>query len=373
MKFNFKNIWTITCVAVGFIVLPACDDEHEEKLTGAAPVDQAVDVSSRITGFDNEVTGAGAIATVQGSSLEGVEFVMIDGLLSPDVEAQETSVAFEVPRTPAPSLGMVDVVLIFSGPERAYSQIEVVANPSVSMVYPMAGFEGDEISFIGTNLDAVAEAGIGSVAGSIVSSSAGMLTFTVPSGATDGDNFYLISSSGARVETTYAYVACESNGSIPACLEEINANGGFEAGDGSSLVNWNIYNTGNPSGDATVTVGSGPDEVLTGNYSMKVVNPTAYGSSQWRVQVVSDAFPTTSGKTYLVSYWVKAASDGGSIRLSSMPNASYQGDQTINSSWQEVTWSFTVTEPTQTATQLSFDMGREANTYFIDNVRVVEE
>ncbi|MFA0964972.1 carbohydrate binding domain-containing protein [Roseivirga sp. BDSF3-8] len=375
MNYLTRHILNI-CFLMGLSVFAfSCDDEETDKLTGPPPGNNTVDVSSRITGFENNVTGAGAESTVLGNNLSGVEFVMIDGQLSPDVEASESAVTFTVPIDPAPSLGMVDVVLIFSGQERAYAQIEVVANPSVSLVYPMSGFAGDEITLIGTNLDAVEEAGIGAAAGTIVSQTGSSLTLSVPSGAQDGDNFYLISSSGTRTDTEFSFISCEANGSLTACQPSVVLSGGFEQGDASSLENWNIYNTGNPSGDATVTVGTGSDEVLTGSRSMKVINPTAYPGQQWRVQVASNPFPTTEGKTYFVSYWVKAESDGGSIRLSTQPNASYQGDQSIGTQWQEVTWSFTVndTDPDQTETVIVFDMGQEANTYYIDNVRVVEE
>lgn len=49
---------------------------------------------------------------------------------------------------------------------------------------------------------------------------------------------------------------------------------------------------------------------------MKVVNSTGYPGSQWRVQVASALFATTPGENYAISYWVKAASGSGSIRMS---------------------------------------------------------
>ena len=147
---------------------------------------------------------------------------------------------------------------------------------------------------------------------------------------------------------------------------ELITNGGFENG----LTGWTVFNTGNPSGSATVTAGSGSNEVRTGNGSMKVVNPTAYPGNQWRVRVSSSAFATTSGKQYTISYWVKAASAGGSIRLSTGPtNAQYQGDQTIGTAWQQVSWTITAN---LSSTTFLFDMGQAANTYYIDDVSVKE-
>jgi endo-1,4-beta-xylanase len=146
-------------------------------------------------------------------------------------------------------------------------------------------------------------------------------------------------------------------------------NPGFENGDANSFTNYSVLNSGNPAGTATITVGSGANEVHSGSRSMKVVNPTAYNTDQWRVQVATDAIPLTVGKQYQISYWVKAATANGSIRLSTQPSAMYQGDQTIGTSWQQVTWNITANEP---QTRVVFDMGRNSNTYFIDDVSVNE-
>ncbi|MBD2752510.1 endo-1,4-beta-xylanase [Spirosoma validum] len=146
-------------------------------------------------------------------------------------------------------------------------------------------------------------------------------------------------------------------------------NPGFEDGDATSFARFTVLNTGNPAGTATISVGSGAAEVRSGSRSMKVVNPTAYTTEQWRVQVASDPIPLTVGKQYQVSYWVKAAAANGSIRLSTQPSALYQGDQTIGTSWQQVTWLITANEA---QTRIVFDMGRNSNTYFIDDVSVNE-
>ena len=150
----------------------------------------------------------------------------------------------------------------------------------------------------------------------------------------------------------------------------LTQNGGFENGDATSFTNFSVLNSGNPAGTATITAGAGSNEVHTGNRSMKVVNPTAYNTDQWRVQVASDAIPLTVGKQYQVSYWVKALNANGSIRLSTLsPSSLYQADQAIGTSWQQVTWLITANEA---QTRISFDMGRNSNTYFIDDLSVNE-
>ncbi|MEZ0542214.1 endo-1,4-beta-xylanase [Fibrella arboris] len=146
-------------------------------------------------------------------------------------------------------------------------------------------------------------------------------------------------------------------------------NPGFESGDATSFTNYTTLNSGNPAGTASITVGSGTAEVRTGTRSMKVVNPTAYATEQWRVQVTTAPIPLTVGKQYQVSYWVKAAAANGSIRLSTQPSALYQADQPIGTAWQQVTWPITANEA---QTRIVFDMGRASNTYYIDDVSVNE-
>ncbi|HEY0039465.1 MAG TPA: endo-1,4-beta-xylanase [Flavisolibacter sp.] len=151
----------------------------------------------------------------------------------------------------------------------------------------------------------------------------------------------------------------------PAVVELLS-NSGFESG----LTGWSTFNTGNPAGTSTITSTTATAEVRTGTTAMKVVNPIGYPGSQWRVQVSSGAFTTVPGKQYAISYWVKATSSGGSIRLSTGPSApQYQGDQNIGTAWQQVTWTITAS---LTSTTFLFDMGQATNTYFIDDVSVKE-
>jgi endo-1,4-beta-xylanase len=163
-------------------------------------------------------------------------------------------------------------------------------------------------------------------------------------------------------------------GIIAGAGPDIVLNGGFESGGASSLSNWSVYNSGVPSGSSVISAGSGASEVRTGTRSMKVFNPTAYGGDQWRVQVVGDQFATVIGKQYTISYWVKALAPAGSIRLSTQTggggSAQYQGDQTIGTAWQNVTWTINANSP---LTSVAFDMGQAANTYFVDDVTVKEQ
>ena len=146
---------------------------------------------------------------------------------------------------------------------------------------------------------------------------------------------------------------------------ELLANPGFEAST-SALTNWSTYNAAN---GATVAADNVAADVHPGGSTvcMKVVNPVANPGSQYKVQVASDLINTTIGANYTVSYWVKAASAGGSIRLSTQPTAQYQGDQTIGTSWAQITWTINAKDA---QTRILFDMGQAANTYYIDDASV---
>lgn len=160
----------------------------------------------------------------------------------------------------------------------------------------------------------------------------------------------------------YSYWMKIDDGAFTNIASQLATNPGFENG----LTGWSILN----SNGASITALNNPAEAYSGNFSMRVVNPTAWPGNQWRVQVTSTAFPTTAGKQYVISYWVRAASPGGSIRLSTGPSsAQYQGDQAIGTAWQKVTWTITAS---LSSTTVLFDMGQVANTYYIDEVSIKE-
>lgn len=155
---------------------------------------------------------------------------------------------------------------------------------------------------------------------------------------------------------------------VPA-PSELLSNPGFESG----LTNWNIYNTGNPSGTSTLTATNVAAEVRTGTGAFKVNNPVAYPGSQWRVQAASDIVTVVPGKQYILSYWVKAQSANGSIRMSTLygdgGTSQYQGDQTIGTSWQQITWNISASSA---QLRLVFDLGQAANIYYIDDASIKE-
>ncbi len=166
---------------------------------------------------------------------------------------------------------------------------------------------------------------------------------------------------GWHSQQNATYLKSYSGLVVPAAAE-LTSNSGFESG----MTGWNIFNTNG----ATIAASTAAGDARTGTGCMKVVNPTAQTGNQWKVQVSSSNLTVTPGKQYVISYWVKAASAGGSIRLSTGPSAAqYQGDQTIGTTYQQITWTITATVNPFT---FLFDMGQVANTYYIDDVSVKE-
>lgn len=156
---------------------------------------------------------------------------------------------------------------------------------------------------------------------------------------------------------------------IPDAPESLG-NGGFEAG-GGSLTNWGTFNAQNGS---TVTLTTAASEVRTGTAAMRVQANVGDPTGQWKVQIASELFNTEAGKQYRVSYYVRAASGTGSIRMSTQTagggSAQYQGDQSIPSGqFTQIVWTITANSP---QTRILFDCGGAINTYFIDDVSVKE-
>lgn len=160
------------------------------------------------------------------------------------------------------------------------------------------------------------------------------------------------------------YLRTLTGTSVPVNVPNLIANGSFELGSGNEFTNWGKYN-----GGSMMTATTAAGETYAGSRALKVVNTADNPGGQWRVQLASDLFNTTVNTAYRVTYWVKAANAGGSIRLSTGPTAQYQGDQTISTTWSQITYTFTAKEA---QSRILFDMGLKANTYYIDDVMIVD-
>ncbi|MDO7851617.1 glucuronyl esterase domain-containing protein [Hymenobacter convexus] len=185
---------------------------------------------------------------------------------------------------------------------------------------------------------------------------------TLPFTADSAGTYNLLARLNVPATDDYGYWTKLDNGTFQAVSSQLLTNNGFESG----LTGWTTLN----ANGATISANTVAAEIHSGSGAMKVVNPTAQTGNQWKVQVSSTAFPTTIGKQYVISYWVKAAATGGSIRLSTGPSsAQYQADQAIGTTWQQVSWTITAS---LASTTFLFDMGQVANTYYIDDASVKE-
>lgn len=161
-------------------------------------------------------------------------------------------------------------------------------------------------------------------------------------------------------------------GILTAAPTQLARNPGFE----SDLADWNPANTGNPAGSSSFSITTVQAERRTGAKALKVVTDKDYGTSQWRVQLAMSAgAPMENGKQYVAKLFVRVASGIGSMRMSLSPDnsatpSSYQGDQTVETTWKELTFNFTKTATVET--KLVLDLGAKANTYFIDDISLTE-
>ncbi|AEV98992.1 hypothetical protein A4D02_10565 [Niastella koreensis] len=139
-------------------------------------------------------------------------------------------------------------------------------------------------------------------------------------------------------------------------------NGSFEtAGSGVTFLNWSVWN-----GSAVVSAGTAAGEAYQGSRSLKAA--PAVAGNPWDVQVVSDDITMTSGTSYKVRFYAKAAAAGGKFRLSNNGgSAQYSADYVPTTSWAPYEWTFT---PNNATKKIVFDMGYTPNTYYIDSVSV---
>src|SRR5690606_38418555 len=66
--------------------------------------------------------------------------------------------------------------------------------------------------------------------------------------------------------------------------QELLLDPGFEKSTTVGSPYWFALNSGDPRGSATIALTTQASEVNSGTSALKVVNPTAYGTSDWRVQ-----------------------------------------------------------------------------------------
>lgn len=139
-------------------------------------------------------------------------------------------------------------------------------------------------------------------------------------------------------------------------------NPGFEIGTGDDFTNWGKWN-----GASSLLATTTSDEFRNGNRALKAV--VAADGNPWSVQLVSDLIPTIIGQSYTFKIYVKALNSGTTVRFSTNPSSLYSSNYTVSTSWTQFSWTFTANA---TQTRICLDMGAKANTYFLDDMEMLE-
>lgn len=142
-------------------------------------------------------------------------------------------------------------------------------------------------------------------------------------------------------------------------------NPGFEtAGSGKPFANWSVLNSSNGTFSAASAANA------HGGATALQADCVA-GGNNYNTQIITDAITVTAGKTYTITYWIKAASVG-SIQFelrNTDASVKYVGGQAAGTSYSQISYSYA---PTGNTLQLAFDLGGNANTFYIDDVSIVD-
>jgi len=373
-SFSWKFALLLFPALVIALAFAGCTKDDLEKLSGSIGDATAVDVSSRITGFDSDITGAGATLTALGSNLSGVKRVIMGGSSSPSVEASESSVVFVVPIDV--SLGAQDVFFIFEGNERAKATIEVVSLPVISFISPLAAFSGEEIIILGNNLDIAESVAIGDLPATITEKDKNLLAFTVPAGAVSGSTFTVKSPAGS-VSSADLFIACDDEPANVLCLAPVNANGSFEEGDVGragdiTVPAWGFSGAGSLANFDVISYKDGPTR--GGRQALKV-EVLAVGANPWNIEVREETFPVAANARYLYTIKVNGP-EGSQVDFTvGLPSFSELGrvQATLSGSWEEISFEFT-TGPADNMIRTPIHFSRDVNigrVIYLDDLRIV--
>ncbi len=136
------------------------------------------------------------------------------------------------------------------------------------------------------------------------------------------------------------------------------SNSGLELGSGDDFTGWEKLN-----GADNITA------IYSDTCFGRGAQVVSEGDNPWDVQIASVPVTTTVDTDYTASMWIKADSEGSTVRFSTSPTPIYQDPETIGTEWQQIVWTFTATEATTT---LLLDLGGSTATYNIDDIRLVE-
>ncbi|HRJ30076.1 MAG TPA: IPT/TIG domain-containing protein [Cyclobacteriaceae bacterium] len=332
------------------------------------------DVSARVTGFSNPKTGPGAELTITGSQLETVQriFIGTERILKKDFVSQtESAITFNVPTTVGTHTDgtLTDVLVVFNGPERAFTKIEVVPLQAISSFTPYAAAPGETVTIMGVNFNLVTGVKLGDVSATITSQSPTLLKFTMPAGAAT-NRITLVGEAGSS-RSANNLVACSGSPNSPDCATALNLNSGLELGTGDDFTNWGKWNGGSFQVATTV-----PGEYYRGSRALKVIRDGSLASGQWRIQFVSDPVATDIGSSYTVYVWARAAVAGAGFRVSLNPDTGfYPGDVAVTPQWQQFSFVVPGERIQNASTRFVLDLNgtnTAVTTFYIDDIKVIK-
>jgi hypothetical protein len=366
MKRIMKITWMLLLTSAVSILISCNNDD--------AITYSVRDVSSRITGFSNPKTGPGAELTLNGTQLGNVQRIFIGNvsILSREfISHTESAITFTVPTgTVVSTTGeKSEVLVVFSGAERAFTEIEVIPLQAISSFLPYSAAVGETVTLFGVNFDLVTSVKLGDVTATITSQTPTLLKFTMPAAATTG-KITLVSEAGSSSSATNL-IACAGSPNSPDCAPALNLNSGLETGDGDDFTNWGKWNGGAFQVATTV-----PGEYYRGTRALKVIRDGSLASGQWRIQFVSDPVETEIGASYTVYVWARAAVANAGFRVSLNPDTGfYPGDVAVTTQWQQFSFVVPGERIQNTATRFVLDLNgtnTAVTTFYIDDVKVIK-
>lgn len=167
-----------------------------------------------------------------------------------------------------------------------------------------------------------------------------------------------------RVVVLLSVLCC--GGAFASSEPELVKNGDFSS---STLTNWSLARKDSANVTGQITGGA---YVVT-----RAIVAAAGDTNAWNIQFVYKGISLQKGKSYTVSFKVKADSTFGmnvNVGKNKDPWGTYSGYQpyTVKNSFDSLSFEFTMTDSTDDAARLVFDMGlmRKAGKIYLDNISI---
>ena len=186
-------------------------------------------------------------------------------------------------------------------------------------------------------------------------------SFVTTAQTTASGDYRLLFDMGATTQTFFVDgVSIKEYDPADAASEYVN--GGFEDG----LTGWESLN--------------GTHEISTAEFysGSSSLTATGAGANPWDTQIATDPIALTVGQDYKISFWAKAAGPDGVFRISMSQydgngaDFFYSDDLEIPEDWEYFTFIVNAQTTASGDHRLLFDMGATTQTFFVDDVSVVE-